>query len=236
MRSYVEARLGPQMLPKLYHLTDQPGTIPFDNLPDKFVVKPTHGSGWVEIVTDKAALDSDAFIRTCRGWLSRNFYELTREWAYKNIEPRILVEEFVDDGSGISPRDYKFFVFDGNVEFIKVDALRFTDHRNRIYTADWRKLDVLFWFEDIDGELPRPLHLAEMVAASEAIDKDFDFICVDFYDTPERIYLGELTPTAGCGREPIRPREFDYHLGSRWTLPARESRWERVRRHQATRP
>ena len=49
MRSYVEARLGPQILPKLYHLTDQPETIPFDNLPDKFVVKPTHGSGWVEI-------------------------------------------------------------------------------------------------------------------------------------------------------------------------------------------
>ena len=64
MRSYVEARLGPQILPKLYHLTDQPETIPFDNLPDKFVVKPTHGSGWVEIVTDKAALDRDALIRT----------------------------------------------------------------------------------------------------------------------------------------------------------------------------
>jgi hypothetical protein len=45
VRSYVESRLGPQILPKLYYLTTRPETIPFDELPNKFVVKPTHGSG-----------------------------------------------------------------------------------------------------------------------------------------------------------------------------------------------
>ena len=41
VRSYVEQRLGPQILPKLYYLTSRPDTIPFDELPDRFVVKPT---------------------------------------------------------------------------------------------------------------------------------------------------------------------------------------------------
>src|SRR5271156_2931143 len=40
VRSYVERRLGPEILPKLYHLTSRPDTIPFDQLPDRFVVKP----------------------------------------------------------------------------------------------------------------------------------------------------------------------------------------------------
>src|ERR1700721_3342342 len=47
VRSYVERRLGPEMLPNLYHLTANPDTIPFDDFPPRYVVKPTHGSGWV---------------------------------------------------------------------------------------------------------------------------------------------------------------------------------------------
>ena len=58
VRSYAGQRIGAEMLPKLYHLTDQPGTIPFDELPDRFVVKPTHGSGWVQVVADKSTLAS----------------------------------------------------------------------------------------------------------------------------------------------------------------------------------
>ena len=64
VRSYVEARLGPKILPELYYLTTLPETIPFSELPDKFVVKPTHGSGWVQIVSDKSSLDPAA-LRAC---------------------------------------------------------------------------------------------------------------------------------------------------------------------------
>ena len=88
VRLYVQARLGPEILPKLYYLTVRPDTIPFDELPNRFVVKPTHGSAWVQIVTDKAALNRAALIDTCNGWLKRSYYRETREWVYKDIEPR----------------------------------------------------------------------------------------------------------------------------------------------------
>ncbi len=87
VRSYVERRLGPQFLPKLYHLTSRPDTIPFDELPDRFVVKPTHGSGWVQLVTDKCTLDRAALIETCCDWLKRSYYKEGREIVYKNIKP-----------------------------------------------------------------------------------------------------------------------------------------------------
>jgi hypothetical protein len=107
VRSYVEQRLGPEILPKLYYLTSRPDTIPFDELLDRFVVKPTHGSGWVQLVSDKSTLDRAALIELCSDWLKRSYYKETREQVYKHIEPRIIVEELIDDGSGAAPNDYK---------------------------------------------------------------------------------------------------------------------------------
>jgi hypothetical protein len=219
VRSYVESRLGPRILPDLYYVTTDPATIPFDQLPDRFVVKPTHGSGWVQIVRDKASLDRAALIETCKGWLQQNFYDITREWAYKQIEPRIIAEQFIDDGTGAIPRDYKLFVFGGKVEMIQVDAGRFTAHRRRLYSPTWEKLPVLYVYDDISGDIPQPVHLEEMIGAAETMGRDMDFIRVDFYDTPDRVYFGELTMTPECGTGRFRPKKFDRHLGSLWPRP-----------------
>ena len=219
VRSYVEARLTNCFLPEHYYVTDDPETIPFDQFPDRFVVKATHGSGWVQIVTDKSTLDRAALIQTCRWWLSQSYYEFNREWPYKHIKPRIVVEQFIDDGTGNAPSDYKLFVFNGAVEMIQVDTGRFTDHHRRLYSRAWEKLPALFEYDDIVGEVPAPPHLEQMIAAAETLGRDLDFIRADFYDTPDGLYFGELTttPEAGIGR--FRPEEFDLHLGRCWKHP-----------------
>lgn len=219
MRSYVESRLGAQILPHCYCLTTCPETIPFDQLPRRFVVKPTHGSRWVRLISDSSTLDRAALIETCAGWLNQSYFEQTREWIYKNIEPQILVEEFIDDGSGAAPSDYKLFVFDGTVEMIQVDVQRFTKHRRGLYTPAWKKLDVLLEHDGV--EVPPPAHLTEMITAAQALGRGLDFVRADFYDTADRLYIGELTMTPGCGKERFYPREFDRYLGERWRLPGR---------------
>jgi hypothetical protein len=216
VRSYVESRLGPEVLTRLYYLTDEPDTIPFDDLPDKFVVKPTHGSGWVRLINDKSKLDRASLIKTCHEWLNRSYYEESREQVYKHIKPRILVEEYVDDHSGFAPTDYKMFVFGGTVQLIQVDVGRFGTLRERLYTPAWEKANARFEFADIVGEMPRPIHLAEMITAAETLGKNWDFIRADFYDTGERIYFGELTMTPGRGCVRIHPKEFNHHLGNLW--------------------
>jgi hypothetical protein len=218
VRSYVEQRLGPEILPKLYYLTSRPDTIPFQELADRFVVKPTHGSGWVQLVTDKSTLDRAALIELCSDWLKRSYHKETREQVYKHIEPRIIVEELIDDGSGAAPNDYKLFVFGGTVQLIQVDVGRFSDHRRRLYTPTWKKVDALFEYDDIIGDVPRPAHLAGMITAAETLGRDLDFVRADFYDTGDRLYFGELTmtPEGGCGR--FRPKEFGHYLGGRWKI------------------
>ena len=172
---------------------------PFDELPDRFVVKPTHGSGWVRFVADKSTLDRAALVATCADWLERSYYRESREVVYRHIAPRILIEEFIDDGHGATPHDYKLFVFGGSVEMIQTDMNRFGGHRQLMYSPAWKKLDVRYVDDD-----------------AQILGREWDFIRVDFYDTRDRLYFGEitLTPNEGCVR--FRPQEFDVYLGSLW--------------------
>ena len=214
VRSYVESRLGPQVLPKLYCLTTRPETIPFEQLPNRFVVKPTHGCGWVQIIDDKSALDRSALVDTCTQWLNLSYHEITREWVYKDIKPRILIEEFVDDGGGTRPTDYRLFVFGGSVELIQVDIGQLTAGRVRLYTPAWEKLAPK------DGsEVPRPAHLEEMLAAARTLCGDLDFVRVDFYHTARQLYFGELTTSPECAMGRFLLESLDRHLGERWKLP-----------------
>lgn len=219
-RRYAEERLCTSILPKLHCITTRPEEIPFDALPDRFVVKPSHASGRVEIVTDKRSLDRAALIARCRNWLATNYYWCNLEWGYKHITPRILVEEFIDDGSGQAPRDFKFFVFGGVVAMIQVDTNRFTGHRRSLYDRDWNPLPVRYTYEPIGEQVARPPHFAELCAAAEALGQGVDFLRADFYDTDAQIYFGEITMAPGAAMERFSPGELDRQLGVKWKMPS----------------
>jgi hypothetical protein len=221
VRGYVEQRLGPDVLPTLYHLTDRPDTIPFARLPDRFVVKSTHASGQVQVVHDKSTLDRAALVQTCMSWLGWSLYKETREWQYRDIPPRIIVEEFIDDGSGYAPNDYKLYVFDGVVALIHVSTERFGDHRLSFFTRDWVHVPMRLKYHTPLQDVPRPARLAELIAAAETLGRGLDFVRADFYATDERIYFGELTLTPTGGVEPFEPAAWDRRLGDLWKLRRR---------------
>jgi TupA-like ATPgrasp len=218
VRTYVAERLGDQILPRLYWVTETPDNIPFAQLPNRFVVKPTHGAGWIRIVRDKSALDIEDLIRECRFWLSQNFYERWGERVYKDIPRRILVEEFLSDGSADVPADYKLFVFHGRVEIIGAIYDRFANTSHCICDRDWNALKVGLGYPLVEDAKrpPAPRHLAEMIGAAETLGRGIDFVRVDFYDTPDQIYFGEITTTPAAGLLPFHPAAFDRRLGSLW--------------------
>jgi len=225
VREYVKERVGAHVLTELYWTTQDPRDIPFDRLPRTFVVKPTHGSGWVRLVADQARVDPGEIIETCTGWLQQNYYHVAAEWVYKNIEPRIIVEEFLGDGTGVAPADYKLFVFDGRVELIAIHVGRFGDHRSNVYGRSWNKLGVRLSYPNIEREADPPKHLREMIAYAEALGRGLDFVRVDLYDTDEKVYFGEMTITSGGAVDSFDPVEFDRQLGDMWHLsPVRRAR------------
>lgn len=217
VRSYVESILGKDVLPELYCVTQTPTDIAFSNLPDRFVIKPTHGSGWIRIVRDKSKMSIPEVVGECKYWLSQDFYTRSRERIYKGAQRRIMIEELVDDGFDGSPTDYKLFVFHGRVELIQVIQGRFSEIGVYHFDRDWNVLALNFNYDPFPGSVPPPPHLQELIAAAEALGRDLDFVRADFYDTPHKIYFGELTCTPSAGLDRFVPDSFDEQFGSLWS-------------------
>ena len=101
-------------------------------------------------------------------------------------------------------RDYKFFCFNGNVKFFKVDFGRFTEHHANYYSTDGKLLPYgELVFPPKDDELIRlPLNLNEMINVAEKLSAGIPFLRVDLYNVNAKIYFGELTfyPASGLSR------------------------------------
>jgi hypothetical protein len=167
-----------------------------------------------------ACLDREKLIAKCRDWLARSFYEVNREWAYKNIIPHLLVQEFIDDGSGPLPTDYRLYVFGGKPAFIIVDKEQEGVVCSRFYDLSWQRLDISNGRPDIIGDLPSPKHLHEMIRAAEVLARDTAFVRVDFFDTEAQLYFVELTWTPNCGRRRFHPPLYERQFGDLWDLGA----------------
>lgn len=217
VRSYVESVLGKDVLPELYCVTQTPADIVFSTLPDRFVIKPTHGSGWVRIVQSKSEISIPEVIGECEHWLSQDFYMTSRERIYKDAPRRIVIEELVDDGGKGCPTDYKLFVFHGRVQLIQVIRNRFAEIGVYHFDRDWNVLALNFNYDPFPGSIPPPPHLQELIAAAEALGRDMDFVRADFYDTPHKIYFGEMTCTPSAGLDRFVPDSFDEYFGSLWS-------------------
>jgi TupA-like ATPgrasp len=213
VRTFVKERLGEQVLPRWYAVTKDPATIPFDELPNQFVVKPTHGSHWVRLVAHKPLLDRHELIDTCRFWLAQNYYDTSREWAYRRIEPRIVVEEFLSDGTGPVPTDYRMLVFDGRVELIATGVGQGADRRSGCYSRTWEKLRIPTRHKD--AVVPRPRRLGEMIRYAEILGAGLDFVRIDMYHTAAGVYFGEaaMLPSGGLTSY---PPDLDRYLGRLW--------------------
>lgn len=216
VRSFVKQRVGADMLPELYDIVADPREISFAEMPDCFVVKPTHGSGWVNIIRDKSTLDIDDLVHRCDYWLSQDFSKRHHERNYRCIPRRIIVEELIDDGTDGGPVDYKFFVFHGKVEMIGAIFGRFSDCYAYYCDRNWLPLDVVRGYPSTEQEVPPPKQLKELIRIAELLGKDLAFVRVDLYATSERIVFGELTTTPGAGLDTFNPQSYDAYLGSLW--------------------
>jgi hypothetical protein len=189
-------------------------------LPDQFVVKATHGSGWNLVCTDKSKINWWIWKKIMNVWLHNNIFWSGREWPYKNMKPRLIAEPFLKDSSG-QLMDYKLFCFSGKVHFIQANKGRGTaNHAQNFYELDWKILPFgknLKPRPDID--IPAPFNLNEMAAIAKDLAGDFPFVRVDFYEVNNKIIFGEMTFYPKSGLPDFTPPEYDGILGDLIILP-----------------
>jgi hypothetical protein len=160
----------------------------------------------------------DKAVRQLKRWLSENFGRdrvLGTAWAYKNITPAIMVEEFLEENGNV-PLDYKFFCFSGRAEFIQMNFDRFGDAWEKTLDREFMPLDLWQGTRQYEGEISRPNNFAKMIRVAETLSEGLDFIRVDMYNVRDRLYVGELSCYPGGGRIRFIPRKYDFILGEKW--------------------
>lgn len=212
VKKYVSQKIGEQYVPETYLVLDELNPDVEALLPDDFVIKPTHTSGDVIIINHKANMNFPEVRKLSALWKKINFYYLWFESVYKNITPRIIIEENLTYGNDIL-KDYKFYCFRGKVEYIHVDFNRFSHHTRNVYSRDWQLQNFSYKFPS-SNEFLAPPKLEDMISIAEQLSQNFPFLRVDLYYTPkEEIKFGELTffPESGFGK--FHPPVWDLKLG-----------------------
>jgi hypothetical protein len=218
MKEIARERAGDLVrVPETYWHDEDLRTLGDVDLPERWILKPTHRSKCV--VFGEGRPDLAALEASTAGWLDEVNWSVLGEWAYSLASRQFFVEEALGQ-PGTPPDDYKFLVFDGKPRLIQVDQGRFSaDHARRFYSPEWEPLDYLNPGATLAQVTAPPACLDKMLSAAAAIATGFDFLRVDFYVIDGEIWFGETTPYDGSGLEPYEPRDLDLLLGSWWQLP-----------------
>ena len=221
VREYVKAKGLGHILTDLHGVFDRPEDIRLDQLPDKFVMKLSNGSGTNLLCKDKSKLVESDVIREFQNFVFMVKANLGREWPYMQAKPRIIVEQLLEDKTHINNavNDYKIFCYDGKPEYIICISDRYSDRCNHlVYDTNWNKIRVASEGARVDEDAPKPENLQEMLDVAKKLSEEFPFARIDLYSLENRIYFGEITFYPWSGYMEFEPDEFDYILGEKFVL------------------
>ncbi|MBR2589953.1 MAG: carboxylate--amine ligase [Clostridia bacterium] len=208
------------LIPQIGTVYNNADKIPFDSITKEAIIKCTSGSG-ENYFFDPAKKNDIKMIRKRINFaLKQNPFWFSREWNYKNIPPRVVVEEVIRDKNGHLPIDYKFMCFDGEPKLLFLD-IGLLDENNiynheyprNIYDMDFNLLPVKETRENYKGPIEKPHNWEKMIQVAADLSKPFPFCRVDLYNLDGDVYFGEITFYHGGGCNDIRPEEWDYRIG-----------------------
>lgn len=192
-------------------------------LPEKYVLKCTHDSASTTVIhSTKAKWDELKTFYEQR--LASNFYLLGREWPYKNVTPRLIVEPYMSDDTALNNgglTDYKFHCFNGNVDNVMVCIDRnIGAPKFYFFDRNWNLLRINKRGKEApkDFSLPRPQYIDQMFEIASLLSKGKPFVRVDLYEVNQVIYFGELTFYPSSGFDSNLLEETDILWGNKLVI------------------
>lgn len=220
VKGYIDNLNIPNLyIPKTYFYTTKCGYIDWSTIPNSFVIKPTHVSGIFHICRNskcKKNIDlcnkyikkslKQSYNTNWKRILHYNFGIPLIEHHYDLIKPGIIIEELIENNA-----DWKFYVFNGVVQFIIYVNNRETKpylvYINKNYSIDTSKRRFCHKLYQ-EKYPPKPKEWDEMITISETIASmtvGNELVRVDLYISNGKIYFGELTFTPAGGRGRVEP-------------------------------
>lgn len=221
VKDIVASQIGSGYIIPTLALYDCADDIDFDALPNSFVLKCTHDSEGVVLVRDKRQANFESIREELRQELRQNFYSIGREPHYRDIQPRVIAEPFLEDEAHRELRDYKFFCFDGEVKAMFIASGRSTGTMTFDYfDAEFNPLDIRQSYPVSSIKPEKPQRFEEMLSVARRLSQGHPHIRVDLYEVNGRVLFGELTFFHFSGFAPFVPPEWDRIWGDWLSLPA----------------
>lgn len=217
-REYIKEHFGEEYLVPLLFVTNNPKNINTKNIKEfPCVIKPNNSSGRYEFVKNPKKTNWRLLRYRCKQWLEVDYYQLSQEWQYKNIDRKIIVEKMLLTKQGHIPNDYKLHFIEGNLAFVYCSIDREGANYRQIYSPDWKLLDFTW---DSTGlplsnktEINKPASFDKMLEIGKEIAKDMHYVRVDFFDVDGKLYCGEITLHHGGGTDKFNPSKYDIIYG-----------------------
>lgn len=237
VKDWVKAKIGEEYVIPTLGVWDSFEEIPFDELPNQFVLKTTHGGGSVGVVIckDKQAFDKEAARKKLNHSMHISGYEKHREWPYKNVHRRIIAEKYMEEASSNTKitesagvlNDYKFFCFDGEVKYLFIATERQKageEVKFDFFDADFNHLNLVQHHPMSGKEIQKPQTFDEMKRIAGILSEGIPQIRCDLYEIDGKVYFGEMTFFHHGGVVPFHPEKWDYEFGSWIKLPKEKTK------------
>lgn len=224
-KEYIAERVGKEYIVPMFGVWNSPDDVDFSALPEQFVIKCNHDCGGLSICRSKDQFDANAARNKLKKSFLSNYFEVGREWQYKNIEPVVLAEKLLENSDGSPLVEYDFFCFNGEPRIISCawgDRDKGEEHYNDFYDADFNRLPLSCIFPTSSKVLEKPSAFEEMKNIARKLCGNRSFLRVDIYLCDDKPYVGELTFHHWGGMGIFNPKEWDEKLGSWLALPTKK--------------
>ena len=217
VRDFIAKEVGEDyLIPLLYSLKSE-SDITDKMLIKNSIIKCNHDSSGGIIIREKLP-DLSKIKKEFKKRLRSNHYYQSKEWQYKDMVPKILIEKLLLNKNKKIPNDFKFHCFHGEPKFVYCSLDREGENYRKIYDINWEKIDVTWKPSNQEirkgPEINRPNSLNEMLEISKKLSANLAYCRIDLYDVDGKIYFGEITLHPHGGFEEIQPPKYDYEWGS----------------------
>ena len=219
-KKWVAGIIGQEYIVPCYGRWKRFEDIDFSKLPRKFFLKSNQDSGGGMLVDQSVGLDYNALKNrfSPQRIEDMNWYWSSREWAYKHIEPCILAEEYLDEGTGHEVHDYKFWCFNGKPTYMYITNKGKVIKEN-FYDMDFKPVDINHGFERTVPEYEKPINFEKMKELASILSSGSPFVRVDFFNVNNNLKFGECTFYDWAGFKPFVDDNWDFKLGKLINLP-----------------
>lgn len=228
VKEYVSNIIGGQYVIPTIGVWDRPEDIDWDNLPEQFVLKTTHGGGSVGVVIclDKSTFNKKAAVESLNKSMKQNIYHISREWPYKNVKHRIIAEKLLKPTPDQKElMDYKFFCFDGKVNVMYIATNRQKQNGEDVkfdfFDSDFNHLPFRQCHDNAIVPPEKPKSFEEMKLLASKLSKGIPQVRIDFYEVDGHPIFGEMTFFHASGFYAFTPRKYDEIMGDMINLPAK---------------